>query len=316
MGDPSDLPPGTFYVPLVDGVSDPPAPPSVLLPNNDDISLRVGTLYGLLGVLFGSFLTGGFAFYGAYPMAGGILALVGAGGLIVMAILLIWYRLKVIHALIVTLAALVATLVVFGYVVSTRPTAEDIDKATAPIKAELRSEKQLADNTQRQLGQLQTQLETAEERLTKVTAQLGPPSSILKLDDARRWQIVKSIVEGMPEATQQGCGVDVAYDRSNQTEYLKSANVWGEVQLPLYFSGWRFPHQILKTFFPPGFSITVGAKTGYAHECAVRLKDLLDQLNIRPSTVVVDVGNTDLQTCNNQFTNQCIEMTISKLDTP
>jgi Tfp pilus assembly protein PilO len=129
-----------------------------------------------------------------------------------MAVLLIWYRLKVIHALIVTIAALVATWVVSAYVVATRPTAEDIDTATAPIKAELKSEKQRADNTQLQLGQLQIQLETAEERLTKANAQLGPRSPILRLDDARRWQIVKSMIEAMPEATQQGCSVDVAYE--------------------------------------------------------------------------------------------------------
>jgi hypothetical protein len=64
--------------------------------------------------------------------------------------------------------------------------------------------------------------------------------------------------------------------------------------------------------FSSGISITVAAKTGYAHECAARLKDLLDQLNIRPSTVVVDEGATDLTTCN----NQCIQVAIGKLDAP
>jgi hypothetical protein len=55
MGDPSDLPPGTFYVPLVDGASDSPVPPS----NKGDLSARDVTLYTILGVLFGSFLSGG-----------------------------------------------------------------------------------------------------------------------------------------------------------------------------------------------------------------------------------------------------------------
>jgi hypothetical protein len=122
-------------------VSDPSAP----LSNKADFSGRDVTLYGVLGILFGSFLTGGFAFYDSYPIIGCILALIGGLGLIAMVILLTWYRLKIIHALIVTIAALVATWAVFAYVLWTKPkevivhdapTAEDIEKATVPIKAE------------------------------------------------------------------------------------------------------------------------------------------------------------------------------------
>jgi hypothetical protein len=127
--------------------------------------------------------------------------------------------------------------------------------------------------------------------------------------------MVKSMVEGLPGSTQQGCQVVLAYDMRDQANFHKSADAWGEVQEPLFFAGWRFT-QVPKTFFPAGIAITVGAKTGYAHECATRLKELLDGLNVRPSTVTVDEGATDLTTCNNQFNNQCIEVTIAKLDAP
>jgi hypothetical protein len=272
-------------------------------------------LYGRVGIpVFIAILSAGLAGFASGRISLGVfLVLLGIGivGLIVMIHLLKWYRFTYLHGFISAMTALLVSWAFLAYVIWTRPRAEDIENATAPIKIELKNEKQRADNTQIQIGQLQTQLETAEGRLAKASAQLGPLSPILKLDDARRWQIVKTMVEGMPEATQQGCNVDVAYDMSNQPEFHKSADVWSEVQLPLFFAGWRF-HQIQKTFFPPGFSITVAAKTGYAHECAARLKDLLDQLSIRPSTVVVDQGATDLATC----TNQCIQVAIGKLDTP
>lgn len=129
------------------------ADPSVLTSHRNDLSARDVALYGVLGILFGSFLTGGFAFYDPHPWIGGILAVVGGFGLIVMTVLLIWYRLRVIHALVVTIAALLATWVVLGYVISTKPkevivhdppTADDLAKAKAPIKAELSAEKQRA----------------------------------------------------------------------------------------------------------------------------------------------------------------------------
>ena len=216
-----------------------------------------------MGLFFVTAAGTGALLYDSHPWLGGFAALSGTVGFIVTVVVLLRYHPKTAHALIASIAALVATWIFLGYVVWTRPKAEDIDKAIAPIKTELKSERQRADNTQLQLGQLQIQLDTAEERVTKASAQLGPRSPILKLDDARRWQIVKSMIEAMPEATQQGCSVDVAYDMSNQPEFHKSANVWSEIQEPLFFAGWRF-HQIPKTFFPPGVSITVGAKTGYA----------------------------------------------------
>jgi hypothetical protein len=121
------------------------APPNSTVPLSDDFSARDVTLYGVLGVLFGALLASGFALYDPHPGLGGFLSLVGAGGLIVMVILLIWYRLKIIHALIVTIAALLATWAIFAYVLWTKPnevivhdppTAEDIAKATVPIIAE------------------------------------------------------------------------------------------------------------------------------------------------------------------------------------
>ena len=348
MDHPPDLPPGNRYIPLVDGAYDPPVPPS----NKKALSDRSQMLYNIgLGASV-ALLSCGPGIYDSHPLIGGGFTAAGAAGLIGLVLLLIWYRVRSVHGLI---AALVITSIALVYVFWTKPkevivhdppTAEDIKKTTAPIQNELDvktqelttvttdrdAQKKRADSATQQLATYQTQFPTLQSNLAAATnerdnfqrsleettsllnatrARLGPQSPVLKLDDARRWQVVKSMVEGMPSSTQQGCIVDQAFDNRNQADYHRSADIWGEVEEPLFFAGWRFT-QVSKAFFPPGISITVGAKSGYAHECATRLKDLLDGLNIRPSIMRVDDGAADLTTCS----NQCIEVTIGKLDAP
>ena len=160
---------------------------------------------------------------------------------------MIWYRVKVIHALI---AALVVISIVLGYVIWTKPkevivndppTAEDIAKATAPMRADRDAEKQRADNAQSQQAAAKKTVDDLTNELNSARAQLGPRSPIMRLDDARRWQIVKSMVEGLPGSTQQGCQVVLAYDMHDQANYHKSANVWGEVQEPLFLPDGDLP---------------------------------------------------------------------------
>src|SRR5271165_6378081 len=221
MNNPLDPPPGNFQIPLVDDTETSNA--SVHPSNKDDLSARDVTLYGVLGVLFGSLLSGGFAYYDTHPMFGVILALIGAIGLAVMAILLIRYRLKIIHAFITAIAALVATWVVLGYVLWTkpkevvvhdRPTVEDVAKATESITAERDTEKQRAESATQQLAKYQTLYPALQSNLAAATterdalrktqdgltqelnsirAQLGPKSTILGLDNAKRWELYTAI---------------------------------------------------------------------------------------------------------------------------
>jgi hypothetical protein len=257
MGDPLDPPPGNFYVPLVDGASNSAMPPS----NENDFSARQVTLYSLLGLFFVTAIATGATIYDNHTVPACLSLLIGTVGLCATVVLLIRYHPKTTHALIVTAVALLATWAFIAYVISTKPKeiAEGIEKATAPMNVELKNEKQRATNAEMEMGQLQTQLEIAEQRLAKATSQFGPQSPILRLNDARRYQIIKSMVTGMPTVTRQGCDVGQAFEMSTQQEYPKNANVWGEVQEPLYFAGWRF-HQIPKAVFSPGISITVGVE--------------------------------------------------------
>ena len=158
MGDPSDLPPGTFYVPLplVDGASNPAVP----LSNKDDFSARNVTLYSLVGLFFVTAAGTGAILYDSHPWLGGCAALAGTVGFIVTVVLLLRYHPKTAHALIASIAALVATWAFLGYVIWTKPkevivhdppTAEDIENAAAPLRKEL-------DTKTKELSQARQQL--------------------------------------------------------------------------------------------------------------------------------------------------------------
>lgn len=146
MGDPFELPPGDKYIPLLhdpevgqSGAAKSSVPP----PDKDD--LRLVTLYGVLGGFFVAAIWQGVTLYDSHPWFGGGTALFGIAGLSLTVIFLIRYRPKTVHALIVTTAGLIAALAFLAYVIWTKPkevivhdppTAEDIEKATAPTKAE------------------------------------------------------------------------------------------------------------------------------------------------------------------------------------
>jgi hypothetical protein len=190
----------SFQIPLVDGASNSTAPTAPTAPpsSKDDFSARDLALYTILGVLFGSFLTGGFPLYDSHPVIGSVLVLVGAVGLVVMAGLVIWYRLKIIHALIVTIAALVGTWGVFAYMLWTKPkevivhdppTAEDIQKATAPMGADRDAEKQRADNAQSQQAAAKKTVDDLTNELNSTRAQLGrgPPFLDWMMPEGGKW---------------------------------------------------------------------------------------------------------------------------------
>ena len=138
MGDPSDLPPGNHFIGSVPGAYDPPVPPS----NKKALSDRESMLYTIGVGAFTALLSAGPGIYDNHPSIGGGFTLVGAVGLIGLGLFLIWYRVKIIHALI---AALAVISIVLGYVIWTKPkevivhdppTAVDIAKATVPLIAE------------------------------------------------------------------------------------------------------------------------------------------------------------------------------------
>jgi hypothetical protein len=120
--------------------------PSVSPPNKKELSTRDVTIYAIWISIFSAFLAAGLGgFYVEYPRLGGLFTLISAFGFIVLISRLREYRLTAIHALIASIAALVATWAFLAYVIWTKPkevivqdppTAEDIEKATAPIKSE------------------------------------------------------------------------------------------------------------------------------------------------------------------------------------
>jgi hypothetical protein len=140
----------------------------------------------------------------------------------------------------------------------------------------------------------------------------GPVSPRLGLNDARRWQIAKTLSDAnIP----RGCRAIQSFNSadSGNPEVRKSIETWGELQIPLAAAGWRFS-QGNKTFFPPGFSIVAPSRTAPAGVCGTRLKELLDSLNVSPATVHFDSNAPGLSQC--AADDNCIEVTIGNLDTP
>ena len=203
------------------------------------------------------------------------------------------------------------------------PTAADIDKATALVRADRDAEKQRADDAkslqaaadQTQLSRLQSELATATNdreafkktaddlanELNATRAQLGPKSELLGLDDAKRWNIVTT----MSPLTKSGpCIAAVA-----STDDSRSLKVFDELRVPLGDAGWALG-QASKSFFPPGITIFYGATRGHDRECALQLKDLLDSLKIDPVTMTLQEDSQELTQC------KCIEVVLGKLDRP
>jgi hypothetical protein len=186
---------------------------SVPSPNKMELSTRDTIIYSAWVAIFSAFLAAGLGgFYVDYPRLGTLFTVISAIGFIVMIIRLREYRLTVVHALIASIVVLIAACASLAYLLLTKPkeaivhdppTTEDVDKATAPIRAELETEKQRVDNAQSQqratdqtqISNFQSQLAAANKTVDDLTkelnsthTQLGPRSPILGLDDARRWK--------------------------------------------------------------------------------------------------------------------------------
>jgi hypothetical protein len=140
----------------------------------------------------------------------------------------------------------------------------------------------------------------------------GPESKWLYLDDARRWQIAKTLRDAMA-GQPQGCTVIQSFEGDNSNpDTRKSAETWGEVQQPIAVANWHFT-QGNKTFFSPGLAIAFPATSGAAGLCARRLKDLLDSLNVSPVSMHADASTLDVSQCPE---NNCVEVTIGRLESP
>ena len=138
-----------------------------------------------------------------------------------------------------------------------------------------------------------------------------PKSKWLHFDDVRRWQIQKSMVNGIPNGA--GCNVTLNYNIADGEIHKKTGEVWGEISEPLFFAGWRFTQDNNRTFFPPGIAIFAGTDKGTVpFICGTRLKELLDSLNVGPTSFRGNESNPDLIQCK----NECINVSLGKLETP
>jgi hypothetical protein len=281
---------------------------------------------------FTALLSAGPGIYDNHSLIGGGFTLVGAVGLIGLGLLLIWYRVKIVHAL---TAALVVISIVLGYLVSTKPkevivhdppTAEDIAKAAAPIQKELAAktqelttvttdrdaEKQRAESATQQLATYQSELaaankvrDDATQQLKAVQSAVPPKSPILGLDDAKRWQILKIMQDAAVD--NQGQHIECHAVTSLTPDQNKLAFALYSEFVEILGRAWPGgnvqgfptpPHQ------PFGITFLVGGHSGNAFECASHLAGVLQNILQIPIVLRIDQASDNLARCN----NECVEM--------
>jgi hypothetical protein len=171
---------------------------------------------------------------------------------------------------------------------------------------------------QHALTSSRNEISELKDQLNKTTHhQQSENSSIVGLDDARRFQIVKTITDGMLNFQPQDTTCDLMVATVPLTPALqRTFETWSEIQQPLFYAGWRY-FGGTNSFIPPGISIVAEAQSGHSYQCGRHLKDLLDGLNVRPVSFRVDAGSPDLAACKNVYKrNECIGVTVGELESP
>jgi hypothetical protein len=261
----------------------------------DDAIFWVGlTLFG-----------GGLSMTSAHPIIGVILLIVG-----IMA--LVWanrgHMPRPSLRFTILILAMLITTGLSGYDLYDRyfgNPAPDAAKAINSLQAE-------KDKLQAELTSATTSRDALQQQLKNLPPQAAAPaaSPYLHLTDARRWQIVKTLIDGAD--LPHGCAIIQSLNNDGTPEFRKTVETWGEVQQPLQYARWHFI-QGNRSFIPPGIGIVVTSKTGPAGMCGTRLKDLLDGLNISPVSFRIDPSSLSLAQCPD---NNCIEVIIGKLESP
>ena len=128
-------------------------------------------------------------------------------------------------------------------------------------------------------------------------------TKVLGIDDSISMNVIRTM---RPLTGTEPCKASVAID--DKLDARQGADIVKELRDTLELSGWTFG-QMSKSFFPLGISIYSGEPSGHRRECALRLKDLLESLNVRPVNLNTD-RDAELDQCH------CIGIIFGKLESP
>jgi hypothetical protein len=182
-----------------------------------------------------------------------------------------------------------------------------VDDATTPLTSRLTKTEQERDaaraqriDDQKRISELQAQL-TAAQKLAVVPAQ---KSSILGLDDTKKWQFIK---------TWRDTSVD---DRSSR---LVCSTIMGVQPSPramglyeefyplIFYSGWDATQGIsVGPDEPFGIKLLIGGDNRNAFLCATRLSHMLQNISDVPITIKDKQITDALEKCN----NECVQIEI------
>jgi hypothetical protein len=170
-------------------------------------------------------------------------------------------------------------------------------------KAQLDTKTQQLEDAKREILSLQSQRDAQREEIRQLTL---PKSTLLGLDDAKRFQLVKAL----RDATILQAHPIECHSMGHLNQNSRCAqNIWAEISPILYYAGWQNEGgRTPKTFFPPGVTLSSSKETGGGFTCAFRLSELLLGMHIQTSLRTNQVS-PDLIACENE-NHECVEIII------
>lgn len=132
----------------------------------------------------------------------------------------------------------------------------------------------------------------------------------LKLDDATKWQFVKSLQDAAKAANGDRAKCVVTVNLSANSD--SAMNVWSELEPLLYYAGWNLGGgDTQRVRYPLGVTISVGVDHGDIYTCASALAIVLKNTNILPTTIRANESTPNLVACK----NECFEIDVGDAPT-
>ena len=131
----------------------------------------------------------------------------------------------------------------------------------------------------------------------------NPKSPLLRIDDAKRFQLIKALSDGVANQTGRRY-------RCHATIQVKPDAVWAhemssEIVQIMTYSGWLVEGGTVQTaFFPAGITLITDQKDGGAFTCAFILSEMLRELGVR--TRQENKTTPDLAACHNNAHSDCV----------
>ena len=201
-----------------------------------------------------------------------------------------------------------------SYAVRTREEAERDSLSTKKALSDIRNATpQSLPSDIATIADLTRQRDALRSQLTEAGKVAAPPvqkSPILGLDDAKRFQLIKSPRDSIA-SLQNGRLVCHTMTHEQPSSRWGEA-LWSEIAVIMSNAGWQLEGgRTPKAYFPPGITLYSSKDAGDGFNCAFRLSELLLGLQV-PTTLRVNQVSPDLVACERENPSHgCVEIVIA-----